>query len=283
MRPKNATFGKKYRLFVLALVLLSISFLMISSTPGRPLSIPIFPGIFMEILSPFQRAYFTGVRTIRNLFENYMFLIRVSKENERLRRLVAELKQKNADLAEMAIANERLRGFLNFKEKIPKPTLPAELIGEDASNWFRTITINKGKIDGVRDGLVVVAGAGLVGHVINTSRDVSKVLLLTDYNSSVDAISQESRTRGIVQGKGGDLCDFNYVSRREEVSPGERVITSGLGGRFPKGLLVGTVTHVEKQSYGVFQKVEVTPVVNFRKLEEVFVVLDTDSSLEMNE
>jgi rod shape-determining protein MreC len=176
----------------------------------------------------------------------------------------------------MAIANERLRRFLNFKENIPNPTLPAELIGEDASSWFRTITINKGRIDGVEKGMVVVAAAGLVGHVINTSRDVSKVLLITDYNSSVDAICQDSRGRGIVQGKGRDLCDLKYVSRRDEVSLGSRVITSGLGGRFQKGLLIGTVTRVEKKPHGVFQDVEVTPAVEFRKLEEIFVVLDTD-------
>lgn len=276
MRSKNATFGKKYRLFLLALVLLFTSFLMISSSTGQPFSIPLFPGLFMEILSPFQRVYHGGVRTIRDLAQNYIFLVRLREENEKLRKLVVELERRNVEMAEMAIANERLRRFLDFKENIPKPTLPAELIGEDASSWFRTITINKGSIDGVHRGMVVVAAAGLVGHVINTSRDVSRVLLITDYNSSVDAICQDNRARGIVQGKGGDLCDLNYVSRRENLAPGNRVITSGLGGRFPKGLIVGTVTRVEKKSYGVFQKVEVTPAVDFRKLEGVFVILDTD-------
>jgi rod shape-determining protein MreC len=227
----------------------------------------------MEIVSPFQRAYFATVRAVRDLAQNYIFLVHVREENKELRRQVVELERKNAELVEMAIANERLRRFLNFKENIPKPTLPAELIGQDASSWFRTITINKGNIDGVQKGMVVVSAAGLVGHIINTSRDVSKVLLITDYNSSVDAICQESRARGIVQGKGGDLCDLNYVSRREDVTLGNRVITSGLGGRFPKGLLIGTVTKVEKKSYGVFQQVELTPAVDFRKLEEVFVVL----------
>jgi rod shape-determining protein MreC len=273
MRSKNATFAKRYRLFLLALVLLFVSFLMISSSAGRPSSIPLLPSIFMEIVSPFQRAYFATVRAVRDLAQNYIFLVHVREENEELRRQVVELERKNAELVEMAIANERLRRFLNFKENIPKPTLPAELIGQDASSWFRTITINKGNIDGVQKGMVVVSAAGLVGHIINTSRDVSKVLLITDYNSSVDAICQESRARGIVQGKGGDLCDLNYVSRREDVTLGNRVITSGLGGRFPKGLLIGTVTKVEKKSYGVFQQVELTPAVDFRKLEEVFVVL----------
>lgn len=276
MRSKNATFAKRYRLFLLALVLFFTSFLMISSSTGQPFRLPLFSNFFMEILSPFQRVYYAGVRTVRDLAQDYIFLVHLRKENERLRKLVVELERKNAELAEMAIANERLRRFLNFKKKIPKPTLLAELIGEDASSWFRTITINKGTIDGVHRGMVIVAAAGLVGHVINTSLDVSKVLLITDYNSSVDSICQASRARGIVQGKKGDLCDLNYVSRREDVSPGERVITSGLGGRFPKGLIVGTVTRVEKKPYGVSQKVEVTPAVDFRKLEEVFVILDTD-------
>ncbi len=234
----------------------------------------------MEVLSPFQRLYYAGVREIRDLAQNYVFLVGLREENTQLKKRVVELERQNAALAEMTVANERLRRFLNFKEKIPKPTLPAELIGEDASSWFRTITINKGGIDGVRRGMVVVAAAGLVGHVISTSRDVSKVLLITDYNSSVDAICQASRARGIVQGKKGDLCDLNYVSRRDNVSPGERVITSGLGGRFPKGLIVGTVTRVEKKPYGVFQEVEVTPAVDFRRVEEVFVILDSDESID---
>jgi rod shape-determining protein MreC len=276
MRSKNATFAKKVRLFLLALVLLFVAFALISSGTGRTASIPLFPSIFMEMVSPFQRAYFATVRTIRDLVQDYILLVHVREENEKLRGQVVELERKNADLVEMAIANERLRRFLNFKENIPNPTLPAELIGEDASSWFQTITINKGGIDGVEKGMVVVAAAGLVGHVINTSRDVSKVLLITDYNSSVDAICQDGRGRGIVQGKGRDLCDLKYVSRRDEVSLGSRVITSGLGGRFPKGLLIGTVTRVEKKPHGVFQDVEVTPAVEFRKLEEIFVVLDTD-------
>jgi rod shape-determining protein MreC len=276
MRSKNATFAKKVRLFLLALVLLFVAFALISSGTGRTASIPLFPSIFMEMVSPFQRAYFATVRTIRDLVQDYILLVHVREENETLREQVVELERKNADLVEMAIANERLRRFLNFKENIPNPTLPAELIGEDASSWFQTITINKGGIDGVEKGMVVVAAAGLVGHVINTSRDVSKVLLITDYNSSVDAICQDGRGRGIVQGKGRDLCDLKYVSRRDEVSLGSRVITSGLGGRFPKGLLIGTVARVEKKPHGVFQDVEVTPAVEFRKLEEIFVVLDTD-------
>jgi rod shape-determining protein MreC len=230
----------------------------------------------MEILSPFQRTYFVCVRTLRDLAQKYVFLIYLREENETLKRRIVELERQNVELAEMAITNDRLRRFLNFKEKIPKPTLPAELIGEDASNWFRTITINKGTVDGVHKGMVVVAAAGLVGHVIQASRDVSRVLLITDYNSSVDVICQASRARGTAQGKGDDLCDLNYVSRREEVSSGETVVTSGLGGRFPKGLIVGTVAHVDKKPYGIFQKVEVTPAVDFRKLEEVFVVLDSD-------
>ena len=201
MRPRNTAFAKRYRLFLLALLLLFISFLMISSGTGRPSSLPLFSGFFMEILYPFQRVYYGSVRSIRDLAQKYILLVRIREENERLRGLVVELERKNAELAEMAVANERLREFLNFKKQIPTPTLPAELIGEDASSWFRTITINKGSRDGVRRGMVVVAAAGLVGHVIQASRDVSRVLLITDYNSSVDVICQASRARGIVHGK----------------------------------------------------------------------------------
>jgi rod shape-determining protein MreC len=275
MRSRNVTFARKYGLILLGLVLVFTSFLLMSSPAARDSAVPFMPRVFMEILSPFQRAYFAVVRAVRDVGQGYIFLVHVQEENKRLKGLVEELERKNAELVETAIAHERLRRFLNFKENIPSPTLPAELIGGDASSWFRTITINKGDGDGIGKGMVVVSEAGLVGQVIQTSWDVSKVLLITDYNSSVDTICQSSRARGIVQGKGTELCDLNYVSRREDVSLGSRVITSGLGGRFPKGLLVGTVTLVEKKPYGVFQQVVITPAVNFKKLEEVFVILDT--------
>jgi len=278
MRLKNASFTRRYRFFLLVLLLLFLAFLMISSSAGRPSGFPVVQSLFMEILYPFQHIYFAAVRSIRDLARSYVFLIHVREENEKLKQQIVELERRHVELAEMAIANERLRRFLKSKKEIPKPTLPAELIGEDASSWFRTITLNKGSIDGVRKGMVVVGAAGLVGYVINTSRDVSKVLLITDHNSSVPAICQASRARGVVQGKTGELCDLNYVSRQEGVHPGERVITSGLGGRYPKGLIVGTVARIEKKPYGVFQKVDVTPAVDFRKLEEVFVILDTDDT-----
>ncbi len=279
MQNRKISFAKKYFSVLLILALIFASFLMISSGITQPRSLPVFSNLFMEMLAPLQRAYHKGMTGIGDVARNYIFLLHVREENDNLRKAVVELERKNAELAEAAIANERLRKFLDFKEKMPKPMIPAELIGEDASSWFRTITIDKGGIDGVRKGMVVVAANGLVGHIIKTSRNYSKVLLITDYNSSVDAVCQNSRARGIVQGK-VEACDLKYVSRRDEVSQGERVMTSGMGGRFPKGLVIGSVTRVDRNSYGFFQKVEVTPAVDFKKLEEVFVILETNSLLD---
>jgi len=119
----------------------------------------------------------------------------------------------------------------------------------------------------------VVAKDGVVGQVIEAAPRTAKVLLIIDRNSAVDVMLQGRRTRAVMEGIGRrDTCILKYVPRTETVERGDRVITSGLGGIYPKGLLVGDVTGVWKEGYGLFQKVEIAPQVDFDRLEEVLVV-----------
>ncbi|MDH3557772.1 MAG: rod shape-determining protein MreC, partial [Deltaproteobacteria bacterium] len=138
---------------------------------------------------------------------------------------------------------------------------------------FQTILIDKGRSDGVTQDMAVVSAEGLMGRVIGVSSHHAKVLLILDANSAVDALIQRSRVRGVLVGLGVDLCLLKYVQRNEDVQVGDQVISSGMGGVFPKGLLLGTVQEVVRGSSGLFQRVEVKPAANFNRLEEVMVVI----------
>jgi rod shape-determining protein MreC len=120
--------------------------------------------------------------------------------------------------------------------------------------------------------MAVVTSEGVVGRVIEVSLHTAKVLLITDPNSAMDVIVQRSRTQGIMEGKVEEVCVLKYVQKNEDVQVGDKVITSGLGGIFPKGLVTGTVTKVERKRPGIFQYIEVTPSVDFSRLEEVLIL-----------
>ena len=153
--------------------------------------------------------------------------------------------------------------------------IAAEVIGQDPSSWFKSVTINKGEGDGVRRGMAVISTEGVVGQVLKAAPNYATVLLMTDYNSAIDAIVQRTRAKAIVEGKGENRCQLKYLLRTEEVAVGDVVVTSGLGGNFPKGMMIGEVRSVEKKGHGVFQYAELAPGVDLTKLEEVLVITES--------
>ena len=185
---------------------------------------------------------------------------------------VREQRQQLLQLREVAQENNRLRKLLHFHEEANFPEIPARVIAVDASSWFRTVTIDKGLNDGLRDGLAVVVAEGVVGRTIKCSRRTSRVLLANDAASEISALIQHNRTRGVARGK-GDTITLNYALRRKDVKTGDAVITAGTGGIFPKGLPIGKISNVIKHDYGMFQTLEITPSVDFSRLEEVLVIL----------
>jgi rod shape-determining protein MreC len=120
--------------------------------------------------------------------------------------------------------------------------------------------------------MAVISHEGVIGQILKTAPHYSTVLLITDYNSAIDALVQRTRARAIVEGKGENRCQLKYLLRTEEVSAGDIVVTAGSGGNFPKGLMIGEIQKVEKKGLGVFQYAELVPGVDLTKLEEVFVV-----------
>ena len=275
MVAKEISIFRRYRVSIFAVIFLTTALLTISSRINNVERLAFIDWVLLEIASPFQKAVTYSTDALGNLIDSYVFLVDLKRENVALRRKMTELREENSLLRERAIASGRLQNLLRFSKKIPGPILPAQIIGIDPSSWFRTILIDKGTKHGVERGMAVVSPEGIVGHVLQTSLHSAKVLLITDFNSSVDAIVQRSRAKGLVEGNGENRCRLKYAPRAEDIQPGDRVVTSGLGGRYPKGLMVGKIRKIEKKSYGLFQQAEIILSANFSKLEEVFVITET--------
>jgi len=261
------------RKFIIPILIFLLALSLISANLHSRENMSFFESLVVGITSPVQKAVWAIIGGVGSVWRGYFYLVGLEKENKALKRELQELKLQMNRYREADLANERLRALLNFKKSIATPLLPAQLVAFDPSGWFQTILIDKGRNDGVVQDMAVVSSEGLVGRVIGVGNHHSKVLLILDGNSAVDAYIQRSRARGVLVGLGLELCLLKYVQRNEDVQVGDQIISSGMGGVFPKGLLVGTVQEVVRGSSGLFQRVEVEPAVNFSRLEEVLVVI----------
>ena len=227
--------------------------------------------IFVQLCTPFVKLgdLIPAVHSRRAL----------AQENEKLRAQNVDVLRQNQTLSEQGRENLRLHQLLNLKQHLIVSNITAHVIGRDASNWWKTIQIDRGTRDGVRENAPVLSADGLIGKTISVTKGESRVLLLVDTNCKVSALLQDSRQPGIVAGVDEKFasqprCLMTFVNRDAKIKSGETVITSGLGGVFPKGLLIGTVvkSQLNAQS-GMFQDVEVKPAADFQRLEEVIVIL----------
>ena len=269
---------RRYRVIVITASLFIVFMLLISLNIKERKNLPLFEKIVFEISSPFQKTIRSTIKGVKTLWGNYVFLVNLKKENAALRKTIIALKEENLRLKEDSIANLRLRKLFFFKEVFRSPMVSAEVISEDPSSWFKTIVLNKGSKDGIEKKMAVVTSEGIVGRVIEVSRSISKVLLLTDHSSAIDAMVQRTRAKGILEGRVNQTCQLKYVSRADDVSMGDDIMSSGLGGTFPKGLPLGRVSKIRKEGSGLFQYVEVTPSVDLTKLEEVFILVGDKSA-----
>ena len=263
---------KRYRTAMLACCMALAALLLYSSQLRNRQETGLFYKLILQITAPPQKIIDSSVEAVADGWEHYLWLVDTEAENQRLQLVNSQLRAELARLEEARMANERLRKLLDFKEDVAIPVLPAQVIAEDASSWFRTVVIDKGSEDGLREGLPVVVAEGVVGRTLQVASYQSRVLLLTDASSAVAVLVQSTRTRGICRGE-GDQLTLDYALRREEIRAGDRVVTSGTGGIFPKGLPVGKVSSSYQAPYGLFQTVKVDPAVDFARLEEVLVLL----------
>ncbi len=251
-------------------LLLSL-YILTAAARGQLNNDPIGP-VLLWFMRPLQIGAQELSGWIKNIQESYLTVSGYRVENERLRRRVIELQAERNKLLEAQATNQRLQQLLDFRSHLPAGSVTASIIANSASTWFHSCLLDKGSADGVQKGTAVVTPLGVVGQVVAVTGRTAKVLLLTDPNSGIDVMVQRTRSRGIVSGSLDYGTILKYVKRSEDVQEGDRLITSGLDGVFPKGMLVGTVTRVQKQHLGLFQLIEVLPAVTAARTEEVLVV-----------
>ncbi len=263
----------KYKRHILTGTILLAAFVFFSLHLRDKEHETLFETVALTVMSPVNRVVSRINDGASRIWNDYMDLVGVRKENKELRKSVKTLNSRMTEYQEMARANERLKRLLDLKGTLPVPSLAASVIGEDGTPWFKTIMIDRGEADGLREGMPVIAADGVIGQLVKVVAKSSRVLLITDHASGVAGIVQRSRARGVVRGKGGGICSLEFALAEEDVKVGDVVVTSGIGGVFPKGLNIGEVTMVKKGEYGIFQTVDVRPAVNLVRLEEVLVLL----------
>lgn len=262
----------RLRIIILAsLIILVLVTVSAHSDPRRSPSL--VQKALLEIVATTQGWLSSAAVGLEHWWLHYFYLVSVQQENQELRRNAERLKAQVANLREKGLAYQRLTRLLKFAEEGRYAAIGARVVGWGPGPWYKTVTIDRGSVDSVIVDLPVVNELGLVGRVVEVSPRFAKVLLITDYNSSVDAMVQRSRARGIMQGRSETLCSLKYVHTKEDVIWGDTVVTSGMGTLFPRGLLLGTVTRVKKAGYDMFQEIDITSSVDFDHLEEVLVVL----------
>ncbi|MDO3376724.1 rod shape-determining protein MreC [Geoalkalibacter halelectricus] len=264
---------RKYRPLLLGTCLVLAALLLYSNNLRRKDHTSVFEQMALIVTAPLLKGIDQLVAQTQALWGNYVWLVEAAQENAQLREENFLLKAELENLREIRLANERLRQLLEFKDELVLSAVPARVIAVDASSWSRTVLLDKGTRSGVREGMAVVTAAGVVGRVIKAAPGESRVLLITDAASAVATLVQRTRTRGVCRGR-GDMLTLDFALRQEDIQVGDRLVTSGTGGVFPKGLLVGEVVRVTRGDYGLFQTVEVAPAADFSRLEEVLVLVE---------
>lgn len=267
----RTTSGTRRVMLLLCVLLLSLVFVLPKQSRsllqgiGQPLA---------QLLSLPLTALAALDRGVQEAWYGYLALHQVSEENRRLQRELQALRGRNNELRELGVAGQRLAALLALKERLHAKTVAAQVIGRDATNWYRAIVLDKGARDGVKVEMGVMAPDGAVGRVVKVTPFTAIVLLITDPNNAVTGLIQRTRDEGIVEGTAEGRARMKYIPLLATLQSGDVIVTSGLTGGFPRGVPLGTITRIDRVEGELFQSAEIVPEVDLHKLEEVLVITD---------
>jgi len=266
----------KNKIFILVSVTV-VTLVVIGLSSIQNSKINLVGDVFSTVLSPFQRFINYSDKKINDFFAHFEDIDKLRKENEELRQTVTKLVYENEKLIDLKIKNEELRKALDIKDQYSTmDMIGANIIAKDMGNWFDIFIIDRGAKDGISNNYPIVTSNGLVGRVMQTDVFTSKVISIIDEDSSISA--RLSRTSDIVVVKGDrklkeqGLCIMNYIPADADISAGDRVETSGVGGIYPKGILIGKVKEVRQRTNELDRYAIIEPAVDFKRLEEVFIL-----------
>jgi rod shape-determining protein MreC len=236
-------------------------------------------GLLLRLTVPLQEGASRVTEQFGELAQTARDLRGLRQRNEELEAENARLLLENVRLKEVEVENTQLRDLLNFAQADPSLEMQGarvvgQVIGQDPSNLQRYIILDVGREAGIAHNMPVTTDRGLVGRISDVGDGWSRVLLITDVSSSVNAVTQSTRASGLVQGQADGSLVMGSISQEDVVSVGDTVFTSGLGGNFPGQILIGQVVKVERKDYELYQTAIVQPTVDFRRLEAVLVITD---------
>lgn len=237
--------------------------------------------ILLSICTPVLRSPFLGILELplklltqaKREIGGIVFYHRNLARNEKLSKEIELLRYKLNDREEIFRENRRLKSILSFKRKAAFKVIPSGVIGRGAENWSSVIIIDKGKNQGIRNGMVAINHLGLAGRVVEAGPSTAKIILINDPDHNVSAIVQRSRQEGLVSGTLGSSLVMRYLTPESDIQAGDTVVTSGLTAAYPKGLLIGTVSSIGDEFSGLSRYAVVKPAVNLSALEEVLVIV----------
>jgi len=262
---------------IFAAIILALIFIVFINLPVIRESAPskFSRRLVLSIIYPFQYSFSVLFSKVTRSIGTVATLWRASRENEKLKEEIALLKARINTLSELAAENDALRRDLGFKKSNPYKfeLLAAAVISRSPSNWFETVFINKGANDGLASDQAVICKDGIVGRTTEVGKFSSKVMLITDPESSIGVMKKGSGDLGIAVGGAMHSLQVKYVAAASSIDAGDEMLTSGVGGVFPKGIPVGIVTKISVRDYDIFKYVELKPLTDFAKLDRVFVVI----------
>ncbi|PJB52233.1 MAG: rod shape-determining protein MreC [Bdellovibrio sp. CG_4_9_14_3_um_filter_39_7] len=242
-----------------------------------------FDNLLVDTFAPLQKGMSFIQTSIQDVLGHYIANVGASKNNVVLKKQVEEYKSQLFSMDELNRENERLKELLKFSSDLTLNRVLAQVIAWDASSDLKVLRINKGLKQGLRLQDPVITAQGLVGYIYRITGHFADVLTILDPNNRVDILVERTRSNGVLEGYSSSSAILKYISRTEPVILGDILMTSGLGNVYPKGIRVGTISRIERESYGITQYIEVTPSVDFGKLEEVVVLTGQFNSQKLKE
>ncbi|MEE9910787.1 MAG: rod shape-determining protein MreC [Deltaproteobacteria bacterium] len=267
-------FFKNYRTVIFVGAVIAAALILLSYSLKYDSGTGVVKKLVLEMAAPVQKLFNASIESVENAWMRYIHLVGLEEDNRNLKNRIAGLQAELILYKEGYLEAQRLKQLLSLKDDHQHNYLAARVIGKEQAALSKTLWIDKGSTQGLAAGMPVLVPPGLIGRLTDVSWRSSKVLLLIDENSNVDVLIQRTRVQGIVRGAGARGCIIRYISKIQDVKEGDLVVTSGMSNIFPKGLLVGKVSHVDRMDVGLFLQIRVAPFADFATLEEVLVLTD---------
>ena len=269
----------QYKGLIILIILLFISFTLMGFSQTK-ITIQ-FKSLAFAVLYPFQFAGVTSITFVKNFFTSMKNNKYLKEELIQTKKMLEEYERTQYEFEEIKMENERLRRLIGIQSELEYETVIAEIVAKSPQNFYKTLIVNRGDKSGIKKWMPVVAYQDnmkcVVGKVIDVQRYSARIHPLIEQTSYIGAMLKDKRYSGILVGQSplSENCLLQYVNRQIDIHYGDIVVTSGMGGVFPKGIMIGEVVSVSKKRYGIFQEALVQPKVDFGRLEEVYIITKT--------